>query len=244
MTTINFSKRKQRIIEILSKAVQGGQRALSEYESKQIVASADVPITRESLVQSREEAVSQASRIGFPVVLKGSDPALTHKTEMDMVRVNLKNEQDVARAYDELMDKGIRMEGILVQEMVKGNREFVIGLTRDPQFGPCVMFGIGGIFTEALKDVSFRVAPLTGEDAREMIHEIKAVKLLDAFRGERAVDEDVLVKALVGIGELGMTHDEIAEIDINPLIVKEGNPVAVDALVILETGRSRQAVHS
>ena len=144
MTTINFSKRKQRIIEILSKAVQGGRRALSEYESKQIVASADVPVTRESLVRSREEAVSQASRIGFPVVLKGSDPALTHKTEMDMVRVNLKSEQDVARAYDELMDKGIRMEGILVQEMVKGNREFVIGLTRDPQFGPCVMFGIGG----------------------------------------------------------------------------------------------------
>jgi len=244
MTTVNFSKRKQRIIEILSKAVQGGRRALSEYESKQIVASADVPITRESLAQSREDAVSQASRIGFPVVLKGSDPALTHKTEMDMVRVNLKNEQDVARAYDELMNKGIRMEGILVQEMVKGNREFVIGLTRDPQFGPCVMFGIGGIFTEALKDVSFRVAPLTDEDAREMIHEIKAVKLLDDFRGERAVDEDVLVKALVGVGELGMTHDEIAEIDINPLIVKEGNPVAVDALVILETGRSGQAVHS
>jgi acetyl-CoA synthetase (ADP-forming) len=163
---------------------------------------------------------------------------------MDMVRVNLKNEQDVARAYDELMNKGIRMEGILVQEMVKGNREFVIGLTRDPQFGPCVMFGIGGIFTEALKDVSFRVAPLTDEDAREMIHEIKAVKLLDDFRGERAVDEDVLVKALVGVGELGMTHDEIAEIDINPLIVKEGSPVAVDALVILEAGRSRQTVHS
>ena len=155
-----------------------------------------------------------------------------------MVRVNLKNEQDVARAYDELMDKGIRLDGILIQEMVKGNREFVIGLTRDPQFGPCVMFGIGGIFTEALKDVSFRVAPLTDDDAREMIHEIRAVKLLDAFRGENSVDEDVLVKALVGIGELGMTHNEIAEIDINPLIVTEGKPVAVDALVILETHRA------
>jgi acetyl-CoA synthetase (ADP-forming) len=236
MTTVNFMKRKQKTIEILSKAVQNGQRALSEYESKQIIASANVPVTNEALVQSREEALNQASRIGFPVVLKGSGPALTHKTEMDMVRVNLKSEQDVARAYDELMGKGIHMEGILIQEMVKGNREFVIGLTRDPQFGPCVMFGIGGIFTEALKDVSFRVAPLTDDDAQEMIHEIKAAKLLDAFRGESAVDEDVLVKALVGIGELGMTHDEIAEIDINPLIVKEGKPVAVDALVILETG--------
>ncbi|PKN83349.1 MAG: carboxylate--amine ligase [Deltaproteobacteria bacterium HGW-Deltaproteobacteria-1] len=224
--------------KILFNAVQSGQQALSEYESKRIVAGANVPITREVMVHSRQEAVDQAVKIGFPAVLKGSSPTLTHKTEMGMIRVNLKNKQDVAQAYDELMDKGINLDGILIQEMVKGNREFVIGLTRDPQFGPCVMFGIGGIFTEALKDVSFRVAPLTDEDAREMIHEIRAVKLLDAFRGESAVDEDVLVKALVGIGELGMTHDEIAEIDINPLIVTEGKPVAVDALVILETHRA------
>ncbi|PKN04585.1 MAG: carboxylate--amine ligase [Deltaproteobacteria bacterium HGW-Deltaproteobacteria-9] len=224
--------------KILFNAVQSGQQALSEYESKRIVAGANVPITREVMAYSRQEAVDQAVKIGFPVVLKGSSPTLTHKTEMGMVRVNLKNKQDVAQAYDELMDKDIRVDGILIQEMVKGNREFVIGLTRDPQFGPCVMFGIGGIFTEALKDVSFRVAPLTDDDAREMIHEIRAVKLLGAFRGENAVDEDVLVKALVGIGELGMTHDEIAEIDINPLIVTEGKPVAVDALVILETHRA------
>ena len=238
MTKGNILKKEKITGEILSKAVQEGSQALSEYESKRIVANANVPVTREVLVHSREEAVSQAARIGFPVVLKGSDPALTHKTEMGMVRVNLKNDQDVARAYDELMGKGIHMEGILIQEMVKGNREFVIGLTRDPQFGPCVMFGIGGIFTEALKDVSFRVAPLTEEDAQEMIYEIKASRLLDAFRGESAVDEKVLVKALVGIGELGMRYDEIAEIDINPLIITEGKPVAVDALVILKTNRA------
>ncbi len=238
MTTGNVLKKEKEMSKILFNAVQSGQQALSEYESKRIVAGANVPVTREVLVHSREEAVDQAAKIGFPVVLKGSDPTLTHKTEMGMVRVNLKNEQDVAQAYDELMDKGIRLEGILIQEMVKGNREFVIGLTRDPQFGPCVMFGIGGIFTEALKVVSFRVAPLTEEDAREMIHEIRAVKLLDAFRGESAVDEDVLVKALVGIGELGMAYDEIAEIDINPLIVTGGRPVAVDALVILKTNRA------
>ena len=238
MTTGNVLKKEKEMSKILFNAAQNGQQALSEYESKRIVAGANVPITREAMAHSRQEAVDQAVKIGFPVVLKGSSPTLTHKTEMGMVRVNLKNEQDVARAYDELMDKGIHLDGILIQEMVKGNREFVIGLTRDPQFGPCVMFGIGGIFTEALKDVSFRVAPLADDDAREMIHEIRAVKLLDAFRGENAVDEDVLVKALVGIGELGMTHDEIAEIDINPLIVTEGKPVAVDALVILETHRA------
>ncbi|MHB8137305.1 MAG: acetate--CoA ligase family protein [Smithellaceae bacterium] len=238
MTTGNALKKEKEVREILLSAIQNGQQALSEYESKRIVAGVNVPVTREVLAHSRQEAVDQAAKIGFPVVLKGSSPTLAHKTELGMVRVNLKNEQDVAQAYDELIGKGICLDGILIQEMVKGNREFVIGLTRDAQFGPCVMFGIGGIFTEALKDISFRVAPLTDDDAREMIHEIRAVKLLDAFRGESAVDEDVLVKALVGVGELGMTHDEIAEIDINPLIVTEGKPVAVDALVILKTNRA------
>jgi acyl-CoA synthetase (NDP forming) len=178
--------------------------------------------------------MEKAAKIGFPVVLKGSSPALTHKTEMGMVRVNLKNKKDVAGAYDELTGKGIDLDGILIQEMVKGNREFVIGLTRDPQFGPCVMFGVGGIFTETMKDVSFRVAPLTKDDAREMISEIRAVKLLNEFRGENAVDTNVLVKALVDIGNLGMTYNDIAEIDINPLIVTGGKPVAVDALIILK----------
>jgi len=231
------SKKEQDVREILLQALGSGKLALSEYESKIVVAAAGVPVTHEALVHSRQEAMDQAAIIGFPVVLKGSSPDLTHKTEMDMVRVNLKDKDDVARAYEELIGKGIDLDGVLIQEMVKGNREFVIGLTRDPQFGPCVMFGLGGIFTEALKDVSFRVAPLTEDDAREMIGEIRAAKLLDAFRGDRAVDREILVKALVGIGQLGMDHDEIAEIDINPLIVKEGRPVAVDALVILKTSR-------
>jgi len=226
-------KKEKDVQELLLKALQKGQQALSEYDSKQVIAAANVPITREILVHSSQEAMEQAARIGFPVVLKGSSHTLTHKTEMGMVRVNLKDAQDVCLAYDELRGKGIDLDGILIQEMVKGNREFVIGLTRDPQFGPCVMFGLGGIFTEAMKDVSFRVAPLSEDDAREMIREVRAVKLLDAFRGESAVDQDVLINALVGIGNLGMAHDEISEIDINPLIVTEGKPIAVDALVIL-----------
>jgi acyl-CoA synthetase (NDP forming) len=231
-------KKEKDIRDMLLKAITSSQLALSEYESKKVVATAGVPVTLEALVHSREEAASQAEKIGFPVVLKGSSPDLTHKTEMGMVRVNLKNKDEVAEAYDELAGKGIDLEGVLIQEMVKGNREFVIGLTRDPQFGPCVMFGLGGIFTEAMKDVSFRVAPLTEDDAREMIGEIRTAKLLDAFRGEKAVDREILVRALVGIGNLGMKHEEIAEIDINPLIVKDGNPVAVDALVILTAPRA------
>jgi acetate---CoA ligase (ADP-forming) subunit beta len=238
MTINHVLKKEQAVRELLSKAVSNGRQALSEYESKQVIATANVPVTREALVHSRQEAVDGATQIGFPVVLKGSSPTLTHKTEMGMVCVNLKDANDVARAYDDLMGKNVELDGVLIQEMVKGNREFVIGLTRDPQFGPCVMFGMGGIFTEAFKDVTFRVAPLTEDDAREMIREIKAVKLLDDFRGESAVDQDVLVRALVGIGNLGMAYDDIAEIDINPLIVTGGKPVAVDALVILKRGIS------
>ena len=226
---------KKDIKTLLLKAVEYGQQALSEYESKLVVAAAGVPVVQEVLVHSRQEAMDQAALIGFPVVLKGSSPALTHKTEMGMVLVNLKDREEAAQAYNTLTGKGINLDGVLIQKMIKGKREFVIGLTRDLQFGPCVMFGIGGIFTEAMKDVSFRVAPLTERDALEMISEIRAVKLLDAFRREVAVDMDVLVKALVGIGNLGMAYDEIAEIDINPLIVTESLPVAVDALVILKT---------
>ncbi|HNV57199.1 MAG TPA: acetate--CoA ligase family protein [Smithellaceae bacterium] len=231
-------KKEKEIRDLLVKALQKGQLALSEYESRKVIASAGVPIPREALVQSRDEAMDQAEKIGFPVVLKGSSPELTHKTEMGMVRVNLKNRDDVGGAFDELSGKGIRLEGFLVQEMVEGRREFVIGLTRDPQFGPSVMFGLGGIFTEAMKDVSFRVAPLSEDDAREMIGEIRAAKLLDAFRGEKAVDREILVRALVGIGHLGMKHEEIAEIDINPLIIRDGKPIAVDALVILKAHRA------
>jgi acetate---CoA ligase (ADP-forming) subunit beta len=196
MTTT--SKKEKGVRELLLKAVQNGQQALSEYDSKQVIAAAHVPITREVLVHSRQEAMDQAVRIGFPVVLKGSSHLLTHKTEMDMVRVKLNDAQDVGRAYDEITGKGIELDGILIQEMVKGHREFVIGLTR----------------------------------------EVKAAKLLDAFRGECAVDRDALIHALVGIGDLGMAHEDIAEIDINPLIVTGGNPVAVDALVILKTNRA------
>ncbi len=225
---------RNNIAALIRNAAQSGRQALSEYESKQVIAAAGVPVTREILAHSRQEAIDQAAAIGFPVALKGSAPALTHKTEMDMVRLNLKDREDVARTYDELTGKGIDLDSVLVQEMVKGQREFVIGLTRDPQFGPAVMFGLGGIFTEAMKDVSFRVAPLSEGDALEMIGEIRATKLLDAFRGEKAVDRDVLAQALVGIGNLGLMHDEIAEIDINPLVVKDGRPVAVDALVILK----------
>ncbi|MBW2599505.1 MAG: acetate--CoA ligase family protein, partial [Deltaproteobacteria bacterium] len=189
--------------EILQRAIDKKQKALSEYDSKRIVELAGVAITREGLADSRDEALKIAEEMGFPVVLKGCSSTVTHKTEMDMVKLNLGSSDDVARAYDDIIQAGMELDGVLVQEMIKGDREFVIGLTRDPQFGPCVMFGLGGIFTEVLNDVSFRVAPISEIDAMEMIEEIKTRKLLDEFRGSPAVDRNALVKALVGIGKLG-----------------------------------------
>ena len=217
---------------ILKKAIKNRQRALSEYDSKRVIA-AEIPISKEILATTEDEAVAAAEKLGYPVVLKGCDHNLMHKTETGMVHLNLGNEASVKEAYRKITEVGITMQGVLVQEMVKGNREFVMGLTRDPSFGPCVMFGLGGIFTEAMKDVTFRVAPLTREDAEEMLTELKAAPLLDEFRGSPAVDRNLLIDALVGLSRLAMAHEEIEEIDINPLIINGNRPVAVDALVVL-----------
>jgi acetyl-CoA synthetase (ADP-forming) len=221
------------MLEIIQQAIASGKKTLSEYESSLVIKSAGVEVVPSVLAKTRDEAFQMAEKIGFPVVMKGCSAELAHKTESGMVKLNVGNSEEAARVFDELIGKMNGLDGVLIQKMVKGSREFVIGLSRDPQFGPCVMFGLGGIFTEALKDVTFRVAPLSKEDALEMIDEIKTKKILGEFRGSPAVDREALAKALVGIGELGMSCDSIAEIDINPLIICGDKPVAVDALVVL-----------
>lgn len=219
--------------QIIKKALERGQKTLSEYDSKQVIQAVGIPVTREKLAATADEAVKFAEELGYPVVLKGCSDKAAHKTEMGLVKLKLSNADEVRKAYAEITGKGLDLDGVLVQEMITGDREFVIGLSRDPQFGPCVMFGVGGIFTEVIKDVSFRVAPLTEMDAEEMIDEIRMRKLLDEFRGSPAVDRKLLVKALVGISEIGYRHNEIAEIDINPVIISGNRPVVVDALVVL-----------
>ena len=222
------------MLEIIQRAVANGQKTLSEYESSLVIKSAGVEVAPAALAKTRDEAVGKAEKIGYPVVMKGCSAELAHKTEAGMVMLNICSSEEAARVFDELTSKMKNLDGVLIEKMVKGSREFAIGLSRDPQFGPCVMFGLGGIFTEALKDVTFRVAPLSNEDALEMIDEIKTKKLLGEFRGSPAVDREALAKALVGVGELGMKYDSIAEIDINPLIISGNKPVAVDALVVLK----------
>ena len=225
-------KRKSTILE---KALREGRKTLSEYESKDFLKSYGIPVTREILVHSREECVKAAHAIGYPLVLKGCSPSLSHKTEKGLVRVDVRSEQEAVLAFDELATRMERNgKAILVQEMIKGTRELVAGMTRDPQFGPCVMFGLGGIYTEILKDIAFRVAPLEKQDAMDMTQEIKAHKILGAVRGMPAADLDVLCDILVKMGEIGMENELIQEIDINPLILSGDNPVAVDALVVLK----------
>ena len=222
------------MLKIIQHAIANGRKTLSEYESRLVIESAGVLVAAAALAKTRDEAVEAAERIGYPVVMKGCSAELTHKTEADMVALNIGSSEEAARIFDKLTDEMKNLDGVLVEKMVRGSREFVIGLSRDPQFGPCVMFGLGGIFTEALKDVTFRVAPLTKEDALEMLDEIKTKKLLGEFRGSPAVDRNALAKALVGVGDLGIKYDSIAEIDINPLIICGDKPVAVDALVVLK----------
>jgi len=223
-------------MEILKQAKKKKAKTLSEYDSKRVLAEYGIPVTKERLVKSQKEAVAAAEEIGYPVVLKAAGAELTHKTELDVVKLGLADAKSVRLAMREIKEaaKGQKLQGILVQEMVKGQRELVAGLIRDKQFGPCVMFGLGGIYTEVLKDVAFRVAPLTEQDALDMMEEIKGRKILESFRGMEEADKDALARVLVSMGRIGMENDEVAEIDVNPLILKkDGSAVAVDALVVL-----------
>ncbi len=222
-------------MDILEKAIAEGRSTLSEYESKILLKTYGIPVTTEMLATDMEGLVEAAGKIGYPLVLKGSSPEIAHKTEKGLIKVDIRNIEEARAAFTEIMGA---MDGgdnaVLVQEMVKGQRELVVGLTRDPQFGPCVMFGLGGIFTEVLKDISFRVAPLEKRDALEMMQDIKGHKILEAVRGMEAADLDQLAEILITVGNIGLENDVIKEIDMNPVILSGSRPIAVDALVVLE----------
>jgi acyl-CoA synthetase (NDP forming) len=224
-------------MEIIAKALEEGRNTLSEYESKQVLSAYGIPVTREVLVSDIQGLVSAATEIGYPLVLKGCSSDIAHKTEKGLIKVDVRNEEEAKSGFEEITGHMGTGAAVLVQEMIKGQRELVIGLTRDPQFGPCVMFGLGGIFTEILKDISFRVAPLEKRDALEMMHDIKGHKILEAVRGMEAADLDMFSDILIKMGQIGLDNDAVKEIDINPVIISGSRPVAVDALVVLEQGK-------
>jgi succinyl-CoA synthetase beta subunit len=220
-------------MKIIENALARGAGNLNEYESKRFLATYGIPITREAIARSEEEVAAKASEIGYPVVLKGSDEAFHHKTELNLIALNLKDEKSVRRAYHQLVSRSeTKLKDVLVQEMIEGQRELMVGLYRDPQFGPCVMFGLGGIFTEIVEDIVFRVAPLTRKDAMEMLTEIKGKKILESFRGKPRVATDEMGDILLALSQIGKEQPAIREIDINPVKLVNGKPVAVDALVV------------
>ncbi|MBT9173181.1 MAG: Succinate--CoA ligase (ADP-forming) subunit alpha [Syntrophomonadaceae bacterium] len=224
--------RQLQVAAILDNAVRNGRRSLDEYESKQVLAAYGIPVTKEKLVLSEDEAVSAALSLGYPVVLKGCSPEIAHKTEKGLVHLSLKNESEVRQAYRAVTAVAQQIP-VLVSEMVQGNRELLAGMTRFPGFGPCLMFGLGGIFAEAIRDFAFRAAPLSDTEAEEMTGDLLSARILGEYRGLPAANVAALSSIIRTLGSISLIHPEITELDINPLIISGSQPVAVDALVIL-----------
>ncbi|MEO1059731.1 MAG: acetate--CoA ligase family protein, partial [Actinomycetota bacterium] len=216
---------------------------LSEADSKLLLSEHGVPIAAERIVDTAEAAASAADDVGYPVVVKLNGDQIAHKTERGLVRLGLTSAADVRAAGADLLGAATPDDGdvsLLVAPMIRGSRELIVGLLDDPVFGPTVMLGLGGILAEAVADVVFRPAPVGADDAAEMIADLRTAALLDAFRGEAAVDRQQLADVLIGLGELAEVRPDVRSVDLNPLIVQaDGRLVAVDALV--ETGPPRAA---
>ncbi len=216
-----------------------GLRFVGEPEAKQILVAYGIRIPRGGLCRTLDEALVLARDIGYPVAVKVVSPQVLHKTEMGGVRVNIASDDDLREAYSAIMTSvGSRVaieeiRGVMVEEMVKGI-EVIVGATRDPQFGPLIMFGLGGIFVEVLKDVAYRLAPVDGFEAREMIREIRGYPLLAGARGGRPIDEKALAEVIVKVSHLIDDFLEIKEIDLNPTFVDGDIVVAADARIILD----------
>lgn len=243
----------KKVNSIIEKAKRENRTILDVAESKDLLKASGIIVNKFGVARSSEEARQLAVEIGCPVVMKivSTDPKLLHKTDMGGVVVGIPTPENAAQTFDDIMARinekapGASMEGIMVEEMAKGV-EIIIGTTMDPTFGPLIMTGLGGIFVEVLKDVSFRVIPITEYDAREMLDEIKAKKILEGVRGQPPVNKDAIVKTLLLISELIMNvsweQDDkakqqlpvIRELDINPLFANEKEVVAVDCRVILK----------
>jgi acyl-CoA synthetase (NDP forming) len=234
---INLSKRENRFV-------------LTEIESKQILLHLGIPIPEFYLATSADEAVNDSRNIGFPVVLKIVSPEIIHKTDANGVQLNLQNEEEVRYAYQEIIANAreynpkARIVGVSIQKMIKTGTEVIIGMNRDEVFGPVLLFGLGGIFVELLKDVSLKVLPITEQDIDKMFTEIQASKLLHGFRGSKPVDLASLKEIILKISEFSRAHPEISEFELNPVLVQEAGKgaLALDARIILSTDSEEEMV--
>jgi acyl-CoA synthetase (NDP forming) len=245
-------KGNSEIKQIFDAVRQAGRTKLTEPEAKKVLASAGLAITREDLTSSQDEAVTKAEQIGFPVVMKVASADILHKSDAGGVKVGLADAEAVRNAYRDIMDAvkekhpGANIQGVLVQEMVEGGIETIVGVANRPPFGPVVAFGLGGVFVELLKDVTFRLAPIDEEGATEMLADIEGARMLDGYRGQAAANKGELAKVIAQLSGLAIAFNkEVEELDINPLAVKGDRVVALDALITLkENGAEDQPAPS
>jgi acyl-CoA synthetase (NDP forming) len=226
--------------EILGKARKEKRTLLTEIESKELLKAAKIPVVETKLATSKTEAMELAKKMGFPVVMKIVSPDVAHKSDAGGVKLNIQNATQVGKAYSEIL-AGVKKHypkakivGITVQKMAKQGIEVIIGMTKDAQFGPVIMFGLGGILVEVLKDVSFRIVPMTKRDAGEMITEIKGFPILKGYRGQDPADVPYLEELIVKVSDFVDKNPEIKELDLNPVFAYKSGALAVDARIILE----------
>jgi acyl-CoA synthetase (NDP forming) len=216
------------------------QNVLTEVESKKFLKKAGIPVIEAKLARSKKEAISISKEMGFPVVLKINSPDVVHKSDSGGVKLGLANATQVGKAYSEIISsvKQVypkpQIQGVSVQPMASPGVEVIVGMSKDPQFGPVIMFGLGGILVEVLKDVSFRIVPLTERDAREMIKEIKGYPILEGYRGQKPASIPKLEKLIVKVSQFIEKNPQIKELDLNPIFAYPDKAVAVDARIILE----------
>lgn len=226
---------------VITEAGYSHKTSLNEIESKEIVHSAGIDVIQARLARTQKEAVSIAKSIGFPVALKIVSPQIIHKSDCGGVKLGLTSATAVARGYREMMTAvhktmpTAQIEGVSVQRMARPGIEVIMGMTKDPQFGPVLMFGLGGVFVEVLKDVSFRIVPIQRRDASEMIREIRGYPILKGYRGQEPANITALEDALMKLSGFIEQTPEIKELDLNPMFAYSDGVVAVDARVILES---------
>lgn len=224
---------------VLTQARSEGRTLLNEVEAKQLLGDAGVPVVTTILVTTQAQAKAQADKLGYPVVLKIVSPDIVHKSDIGGVKVGLQNGKAVRAAFKEIVTNaksavpGAKITGVAVQKMATDGTEVIVGMTTDPQFGPVMMFGLGGIMVEVLKDVSFRIVPLTRRDAMQMIDEIKGRKVLEGVRGKPPVDKEALCNALLKVADFVGNHPEVQELDLNPMIAYADGVLAVDARIVI-----------
>jgi acetyltransferase len=220
-------------VSLIQQAQENGQKALDEHVAKILLAAYGVPVTKEALTKTENEALSAASKIGYPVVLKACSWEIMHKSGKGLIALNIDDSSKLKTAFQDIQKAAGKTVPVLVQEMLAGNREFLAGMTRFAGFGACVVFGLGGVFTEIYRDTTIRMAPLTAADAQKMFADLRARKLLEEFRGMPPVKIDELAGILQTVGNISLLHPEIAEIDLNPIIISGAKPVVADALIVL-----------